>query len=122
MIVEVHEVGTRPTLWTKQRRFAPQAIHAMASYLQAREFAGKVFIVLDWSNETGQLPDDAIRPIIYMQAVRDVPGHGQLRVETKFDVDDVFSKEFITPSILVDLCHDLEQAVETAVKEKTGSA
>ena len=117
MIVEVHEVGHRPAIMTKQRRFAPQAAHAMANYLQAREFAGKVFIVLDWSNETGQLPADAIRPILYVQAVRDVPGKGQLRVEHKYDVDDIFSKEFMTPTILVDLCHELEEAVEKAVRE-----
>jgi len=117
VIVEVHETGSRPSILTKQRQFAPQAAHAMATYLQTREFAGKAFVVLDWSNETGQLPDDAIRPILYVQAVRDVPGKGQLRVELKYDVDDIFSKEFMTPTILVDLCHDLEEAVEKAVKE-----
>jgi len=116
LIVEVHEVGHRPAILTKQRKFAPQAAHAMANYLQAREFAGKTFIVLDWSNETGQLPADAVRPILYMQAVRDVPGKGQLRVELKYDVDDIFSKEFMTPTILVDLCHELEEAVERAVR------
>jgi hypothetical protein len=93
-------------------------MHAMANYLQSRGFAGKVFLVLDWSNVTGQLPDDAIKPILYVQAVRDVPGKGQLRVEQKFDVDEIFSREFMTPTILVDLCHELEEAVEKAVREK----
>lgn len=116
MIVEVHETGRRPAIMTKQRRFAPQAAHAMANYLQTREFAGKAFVVLDWSNETGQLPDDAVRPILYLQAVRDVPGKGQVRVETKYDVDNIFSKEFMTPTILVDLCHELEEAVEKTVR------
>lgn len=118
MIVEVHQTGTRPAIMTKARRFAPQAMHAMANYLQTRGFAGKVFLVLDWSNETGQLPPDAIRPILYVQAVRDVLGKGQLRVEQKFDVDEIFSQEFLTPTILVDLCHELEEAVEKAVQER----
>jgi hypothetical protein len=118
VIVEVHEQGSRPAIMTKARRFAPQAMHAMAKYLQTRGFAGKVFLVLDWSNVTGQLPADAIKPILYVQAVRDVPGKGQLRVEQKFDVDEIFSQEFMTPTILVDLCHELEEAVEKAVKEK----
>ena len=117
MIVEVHETGTRPSILTKARRFAPQAAHALANYLQTREFAGKVFIVLDWSNETGQLPNDAIRPVMYVQAVRDVPGKGQLRVEQKYDVDDIFGRDSMTPTILVDLCHELEEAVEKAVRE-----
>lgn len=117
MIVEVHEMGSRPRIATKARRFAPQAAHAMANYLQAREFAGKVFIVLDWSNETGQLPVGApIIPVLYVQAVRDVPGKGQLRVENKYDVDDIFGGDTITPTILVDLCHDLEETVEKAAR------
>lgn len=116
MIVEVHETGARPRLLTKARRFAPQAAHAMANYLQTREFAGKVFLVLDWSNETGQLPSDAVKPVLYVQAVRDVPEKGQLRVELRFDVDDIFGRDSMTPTILVDLCHDLEEAVEKAVR------
>lgn len=89
----------------------------MASYLQTREFAGKAFVVLDWSNETGQLPGDAVKPIMYVQVVRDVPGKGQLRVEQKYDVDDIFGGENMTPTILVDLLHELEETVETAVRE-----
>lgn len=116
MIVETHETGTRPRLLTKARRFAPQAMHAMANYLQQRGFAGKVFLVLDWSNETGQLPPDAIKPVLYVQAVRDVEDKGQLRVELRFDVDDIFGSDSMTPTILVDLCHDLEEAVEKAVR------
>lgn len=118
MIVEVHEVGQRPRILTKSRRFAPQAMHAMANYLQARGFAGKVFLVLDWSNATGQLPPDIVKPILYVQAVRDVPGKGQLRVEHKYDVDDIFGGDHMTPTILVDLCHELEETVEKAVAEK----
>lgn len=118
VIVEVHQVGERPALLTKARQFAPQAMHAMANMLQARGFAGKVFLVLDWSNATGQLPPDSVMPVLYVQAVRDVPGKGQLRVEQRYDVDEIFSKEFVTRTILVDLCHDLEEAVEKAVREK----
>ena len=116
MIVEAIMCGTPPRIMTKQRRFAPQAVHAMANYLQTREFAGKAFVVLDWSNDTGQLPADAVRPVLYVQAVRDVPGKGQLRVELKFDVDDIFGSDSMTPTILVDVCHDLEEAVEKAVR------
>jgi hypothetical protein len=90
----------------------------MANYLQTRGFAGKVFLVLDWSNETGQLPPDAVKPVLYVQAVRDVLGKGQLRVEQKYDVDDIFGGDNLTPSILVDLCHELEETVEKAVREK----
>lgn len=118
MIIEIHETGSRPLILTKARRFAPQAMHGMANYLQTRGFAGKVFLVLDWSNETGQLPADAVKPILYVQAVRDVPGKGQLRVEQKYDVDDIFGGDTMTPTILVDLCHELEEAVERAVREK----
>lgn len=103
---------------TKARRFAPQAAHALANYLQTKEFAGKVFVVLDWSNETGQLPADAVMPVLYVQAVRDVPGKGQVRVEQRYDVDDIFGRDSMTPTILVDLCHELEETVEKAVREK----
>ena len=117
MIVEVIEAGDRPRVLTKQRQFAPQAAHGMANYLQTREFAGKVFVVLDWSNETGQLPEGApIIPVMYVQAVRDVPGKGQVRVEQKYDVDDIFGQDSMSPTILVDLCHELEEAVEKAVR------
>lgn len=118
MIVETHQAGRQPAIMTKARRFAPQAMHEMAKYLSAREFAGKVFLVLDWSNETGQLPPEASMPVLYVQAVRDVPGKGQLRVEQKYDVDEVFGKDSMTPTILVDLCHELEETVERAVREK----
>ena len=120
MIVEVQEVGSRPLLLTPARRLAPQAVHAMANYLQTREFAGKVFLVLDWDNDTGQIPEGApVKPILYVQAVRDVEGKGQLRVEQRFDADDIFNRDALTPSLLVDLCHELEETVERAVKERT---
>ena len=119
MIVEVHQVGSQPAVLTKSRMLAPQAAHALANYLQTKEFAGKAFIVLDWSNATGQLPEgSSIVPILYVQAVRDVPGKGQLRVEQKYDVDDIFGKDSMSPTILVDLCHELEETVEKAVREK----
>ena len=119
MIVEAIMTGNPPAIMTKSRRFAPQAVHAIANYLQTREFAGKAFVVLDWSNETGQLPAGApVIPILYVQAVRDVPGKGQLRVEQKFDVDDIFGKDSMSPTILVDLCHELEEAVEKAARRK----
>ena len=118
MIAEVHITGTPPSVMTKARRFAPQAAHAIANYLQTREFAGKAFVVLDWSNETGQLPEDAVKPVLYVQAVRDELGKGQVRVEQRYDVDDIFGGDNMTPTILVDLCHELEEAVEKAVQER----
>lgn len=118
MIVETNELGNRPRLFTKQRAFAPQAMHEMAKYLSRMEFAGKAFLVLDWDNVTGQLPADAVVPVLYFQTVKDVPGRGQVRVEMKFDVDDIFGKDSMTPTILVDLVHDMKEAVEKAVKEK----
>lgn len=118
MIAEVSELGSRPAIMTKARRFAPQAMHAMAQFLSTKEFAGKAHLVLDWSNETGQLPSEAVRPILYCQVVKDVPMLGQLRVEQRYDVDDVFGTDSMTPTILVDLIHELEETVEKAVREK----
>lgn len=118
MIVEASELGTRPRTFTKARAFAPQAMHAMAKYLSTQEFAGKAHLVLDWSNELGQLPDDAIKPILFVQVVRDVPGVGQLRVEQKYDVDDIFGRDSMTPTILVDLLHELKVTVEKAIAQK----
>lgn len=118
MIVETQELGYRPRLLTKARAFAPQAMHAMAKYLSTQEFAGKAHLVLDWENVTGQLPDDAIMPVLYVQVVRDVPGVGQLRVEQKYDVDDIFGRDSMTPTILVDLIHELKVTVEQAIAKK----
>lgn len=119
MIVELEELGNRPTVWTKPRRFAPQAAHAMAQYLSAREFADKGFVVLDWEDVTGQLPSEAARPILYLQVVKAVPEIGQtVRIETRYDVDDIFSADSMTPTIIVDLIRGMEEAVEREVARR----
>lgn len=119
MIVEASELGRQPSILTKPRQFAPQAVHSMASYLSNQEFADKAFLVLDWENVTGQLPDGApVIPILYFQVVKDVPGKGQLRVEEKYDVDDIFGKDTMTPTILVDIVNGMKEAVAKAVTEK----
>lgn len=116
MFVEVSEVGNRPYLMTPARRFAPQAADQIGRMLAGAEFADRAFVFIDWENVGQQLPDPASKPILYIQVVKGVPDIGQtVRVEQRWDVEDIFSADNITPNILVDLIHDFEEQVNEAV-------
>lgn len=117
MIVEVSELGNRPILQTPARRFAPQAIKQIGRMLSTAEWADKAFVFIDWENVTQQQPDSVARPVLYLQVVKAVPQKGgTFTAENRFDVDDLFGADNVTPTMLVDIIHDFEEAVTKAVR------
>jgi hypothetical protein len=115
VIVEVSELGTRPAVFTKSRAFAPEAAKALSQYLSKFDWADKAFVILDWDNSLQLQPEDAAIPILVIQIVKGEPGYGLLRMEWKWDVDDIFGTDSMTPTLLVDLVEDMRVAVEEAV-------
>ena len=101
MTVRVQEMGQRPGILTKARQFAPQAAKVLGELFYAlssqgtfghERFGDAAFVVLDWSNETGQLPDGSVvRPILYLQVQKRWQDGKYLRVDSRIDVDEVFS-------------------------------
>ena len=114
-------MGYRPDILTPARKNAPQAATVIGQLLGQRRFGELAVVVLDWDNSLGQLPPDAVKPIIYMEVTRWFPDMGPtvtLTVQGRIDVDDVFGSDVLTRSLMDDLVNELGETLASKAKEK----
>lgn len=118
----VFEMGDRPPILTRARQNAPQAAMVLGELLANVEVADAAAVVLDWSNELGQLPDDAVRPVLYLQLHKWMPDGGDnnhLTVESRIYVDEVFGgDDFMTNSLLRDIVNELANKATEALANR----
>lgn len=118
--VRVVELGYRPAIITPARRNAPQAATMIGELLGQRRFGELASVVLDWSNELGQMPSEVAKPIIYMELTRWFPEKGEgvhLTVQGRIDVDDVLGQDVLTRSLIEDLVNELGEKLSDTAKE-----
>lgn len=113
MLTNYEELGDRPAVLTKARRNAPQFARRIAALLSVEEWADSSDVVLDWSDVSDRLPFPY--PVLYVRAYKGIPGVGLLRQELRYDVDDVFSSDVMSATILLDIVHDLQVAVDAEI-------
>lgn len=121
MIVRVAEMGNRPAMWTKARRFAPAGAQQFGETLGHLQFADAAMIVLDWSNVLAKMPSDVARPILYISVAKKLPEYetnNLLRVDCRLDVDDTFGGDNVTAEVIVDIIRELEETVTKKVAQR----
>ena len=119
--VQVIEMGYRPAIMTPARTNAPQAATALGQMFEQRRFGELAVVILDWDNSLGQLPPDAVKPILYMEVTRWFPEYGEsvsLTVQGRIDVDDVFGGDVLTRSVMEELVNELGETLAKKAKEK----
>ena len=109
MNVAAVEMGDRPTVFTKARRFAPEGVKVLAELLGHFDFADGAVIVLDWDNSTGRQPDDAHYPVVFITVVKSVGPEQFARVEVRLDVEDTFGRDEIMAEDFVVIVQSLEK-------------
>lgn len=115
MAVRVMELGSRPTLFTKARAFAPQGAKTFGEMLGSRDFADAAVVILDWSNVLKAQPDEVAKPVLVLRVAKGYPDLGEtLTVESRIAVDDVFGGENIDRSLMLDLVKELGDKVADA--------
>lgn len=107
MNVVAVEVGNRPPVFTKARRFAPQGVKVIASTLEHFTFADDALIVLDWSNETERQPADEHKPVVFISTMKKVGGR-TLTVEVRLDVEDTFGRDEIMAEDFLTIIRSME--------------
>ena len=121
MQVDVVEMGDRPTVMTKARRFAPEGARIFGAYLSELSFADGAALVLDWSNEMGGLPIDVSKPILYVRVIKKLPQFERrnvLTIDERLDVEDVFGNDTMTADYIRDLVHELEEKIDQQVTQR----
>lgn len=107
MKVIAGEVGTRPFLLTKARRFAPQGMQVLADVLENLDFADLGSLVLDWSNVLELQPADAVKPVLIIEAIKFV-GDKRLTVQVRLDVDDLFGNDELIADDLYEIINSIK--------------
>lgn len=115
MNVVAVELGNRPILMTKARRFAPEGVKLLAEVLGHMRFADDGIIVLDWSNETGRQPEDAFVPVIFISTIKRV-GEKYLTVEVRLDVEDTFGRDEIVADDFLNIIASMEDKMNTTIE------
>lgn len=124
MQVTVQEMGDRPLMFTKARRFAPAGAKVLGEVLGQMEFGDEALVVLDWSNSFGLMPDDAAKPLLLV-AVRkrfpSMPPPNVLTIIDKFDVEDIFGGDNMTAESIRDIVNALRDKAEQAFNSRKES-
>ncbi len=119
MNVVAVELGERPVLFTKSRRFAPEGVKVLAELLGHLQFATDGIIILDWSNQLDLQPDAVAIPVVVVRTIKFFPEFDQsLTVEVRLDVEDLFGNDSITPGELLDTVHAIEAKFLAAVESR----
>ena len=108
MRVIATEVGTRPYLMTKARRFAPQGIRVLADTFERFTFADSAIIVLDWSNVLGLQPEQAAKPIVAILTEKFHDGRW-LNVSLNVDVEETFGNDDFMANDIIEVIKIMEQ-------------
>lgn len=123
MNVVAVEMGDRPIIMTKARRFAPEGAKLLAEVLGHMQFAEDGIIVLDWSNELGIQPNEAAVPVLVIQTGKHVPevDNRLLTVEVRLDVEDVFGRDEVTAEQFLDIIHQMEAKMNASIEQAKGT-
>ena len=119
MNVVAVELGDRPVLFTKSRRFAPEGVKVLAELLGHLQFATDGIIILDWSNQLDLQPEAVAIPVVVVRTIKFFPEFDQsLTVEVRLDVEDLFGNDNVTPAELLDTVHAIEAKFLAAVESR----
>ncbi len=122
MNVVAVELGERPVLFTKSRRFAPEGVKMLAELLGHMQFATDGIIILDWSNQLDLQPDATAIPVVVIRTIKHFPDWGQsLTVEVRLDVEDLFGRDEVTAAELVDTVHAIEAKFLATVEQRSST-
>lgn len=115
MQVIAAELGHRPVLLTKARRFAPEGVRVLTDLLSRYEFADAASIVLDWDNVLLMQPPEVAKPFVLVRTHNFVEGR-RLDMEIRLDVEDLFGNDAAIAEDFIEIIHSLERKVnETLV-------
>lgn len=118
-VVRVIELGNRPLILTRARKNAPQAAKAIGELLELRQIGDMGVVMLDWDNELKGMPDEVAMPVIYISATKFFPGTElNLTVESRINVDEVFTQDELTSSILMDVVNELNEKMKSEIAQK----
>lgn len=115
MNVVAVEMGERPIIMTKARRFAPEGVKVLAETLGHMQFAEDGMVVLDWSNQTGRQPDEVAKPVVFVTTVKRV-GERFLTVEVRLDVEDLFGRDEIMAEDFLVIIRSIEDKVNASIE------
>lgn len=116
MNVVAVEMGERPALLTKSRRFAPQGVALLAETMGHMQFADDGIVVLDWSNATGRQPEEVAKPVVFITALKHV-GERTLTVEVRLDVEDTFGRDTLMAEDFLVIIRSMEDKVNEAIEQ-----
>ena len=125
MQVDAIELGERPVIFSRARRYAPAGAKAFADLLAKHDFADNAFIVLDWKNQLGQVPTEVGKPMLHIRVrkiLREYSTNNILTVDSRLDVDDVFGNDEVTAEVIVDLVQELRNTVAEQVAVRRQSS
>jgi len=108
------EIGERPVIMTKSRRFAPQGVALLAETLGHMQFADDGIVVLDWTNETGRQPDEVAKPVVFISTLKNV-GERTLTVEVRLDVEDTFGRDEIMAEDFLTIIRSMEDKMNSTL-------
>lgn len=119
MNVVAVELGERPFILTKSRRFAPSGAKLLAETMEHFGFAEDGIIILDWSNQTGMQPDEVARPVLIVRTGKKVPevDNRYLTVEVRLDVEDLFGNDEIMASDFLDIIKQMEDKMLSTISQ-----
>lgn len=115
MNVVAVEMGDRPRLMTKARRFAPEGVKLLAELLGHMRFADDGIVVLDWQNVTNRQPEEAWVPVVFVSAVKRV-GERYLTVEVRLDVEDLFGNDQIVADDFLSIVRSMEDKMNATIE------
>jgi hypothetical protein len=110
------EVGNRPRVMTKSRRFAPVGTAHLAELLGQLEFADEGNVVLDWSNVMGEQPEDAYVPVVYINVMKRVDGR-ILTVKVRLDVEDTFGRDEMMADDFFTIAQSMEKKMNEYIEQ-----
>lgn len=117
------ERGARPSMQTKARVVAPQAVQYLSSLMEDEVFADSVVIVVDWSgtlswNGDGEMPAELRTPALLVVCEKLYPGKGRLTVEYVLDLEDFFGQDNATKDDLHEIVENLRLKVREEEQKK----
>ena len=119
MNVAAVELGDRPALFTKSRRFAPEGVKVLAEVLSHMQFASDGIIILDWTNQLDLQPEAVAIPVVVVRTIKHFPEWEQsLTVEVRLDVEDLFGNDNVTAENLLDIAQSIESSFIEAVERR----
>lgn len=120
MIAEVKEIDERPNLKTPGRVNSPQAAVTLAKIFEqpGHNWADKADIVLDWKNSLLESDDPDLQyPVMLIACSKYVPGKGHLVVQSRLNIDNLFTGDYVTFETLADIVEELRIMTLTKLDE-----